>query len=554
MLSGTPFTGGFTEFGPPELLPALAAGITFALVNDSFVAVVVAISTGQSVRAMLRDDLTFKIETSGVLVGLGPLAVVVVQISGWLLPLLALPVLAVRRSALLAVQRERQAFRDPLTGLANRELFRTRTDRALAASAHSGAAVAVLMIDLDHFKDINDTLGHHMGDQLLLEIANRLEGAGIDGATVARLGGDEFAVLLPEVSDSAEVCALAEQVLERLSAPLELMATRLLVHASIGVAISTDPGCDVHGLMKHADIALYEAKRERACFSVYDAEQDTRTPQRLALAADLRDAVLRGQMSLAFQPQVDARSGQVVAAEALVRWRHPARGLVGPSEFIPLAENAGLIEPITAFVLDEALDAVAHWCLQGWDVGVAVNVSARHLSDLDLPRRVKEALARRGVPARLLTIEVTESSLMADPHRAATILSELRTLGVRLAIDDFGTGYSSLAHLKRLAVDELKIDRSFVTSADADANDEILVRSIADLGRNLGLVVVAEGVESILVADRLRAMGCDRLQGYLVGRPVPRSELELRLHREHQLAPLPVPVPSRRILSVAKPA
>ena len=552
-LSGTPFAGGFDGFGPDELVPALAAGFVFALLNDSFVAVVVAFDTGQSVWAMLRDDLTFKLETSGVLVALGPLAAVVVQISGWLLPLLALPVLAVRRSALLAVQRERQAFRDPLTGLANRELFRTRTERALAASAHSGAPVGVLMIDLDHFKDINDTLGHHIGDQLLLEVASRLEGAGLEGATVARLGGDEFAVLLPEMGEESEVCDVAEALLEQLSAPLELGATRLLVHASIGVAIGPEATGDVHGLMKHADIALYEAKRERACYSLYNSEEDTRTPQRLALTADLRDAVARGQMALDFQPQVDAVSGRVVAVEALIRWRHPGRGLVGPSEFIPLAENTGLIEPITAFVLEESLDAVAHWYSQGWDVGVAVNVSARHLSDLDLPRRVERALARRGVPPRLLTIEVTESSLMGDPHRAAAILTELRDLGVRLAIDDFGTGYSSLAHLKRLSVDELKIDRSFVTGSGDDANDEILVRSIADLGRNLGLVVVAEGVESILVADRLRAMGCSRLQGFLVGRPVPRHELELRLHREHQLAPTP-PEPVRPVLSVAKPA
>ncbi len=521
LLSGEPLLRAYAELTPDRVLPALVAGIAFALVNDGLVSVVAALATGQRILTMLKDDVVFKIETSGVLVGLGPVAALLAQFAVFMLPLLLLPVLAVRRTALLAATREHQSLHDPLTGLGNRTLFRGAVERAIAHQHERG--VAVLLLDLDHFKDVNDTLGHHVGDDLLCEVSARLRAAatepGLD-ATVARLGGDEFAVVLSSAEPLVAAQALAARVLRDLSRPVEVAQTRLSVQASIGITTSeAAPLEDVHSALKQADIAMYEAKDERARACVHVPGTDSRSVGRLMLLPQLREAIDAGQLVVDYQPQSDARTGDVVAVEALVRWNHPELGRLEPAAFIDLAESAGLIAPITTYVLESALGELARWRSGGWEGSIAVNLSARQLSDLNLPSHVGSLLELSGVPASCLTVEVTESSLMADPRAAKRILTELRAMGVQLSIDDFGTGYSSLVLLQQLRVDELKIDRSFVAELAPGSHDEVLVRSIVDLGHNLSLRVVAEGVESAAAAAHLRRLGVDVLQGHLVGRP-----------------------------------
>jgi diguanylate cyclase (GGDEF)-like protein len=444
-----------------------------------------------------------------------------------MVPLLAAPVLAVHRSADLALQRQRQAYHDTLTGLANRELFRMRAQAALTEVARTAQPAAVMMIDLDHFKEINDTLGHQVGDDLIREVAVRLNDARPAGSTVARLGGDEFAVLLPDVPDASVAEGVAAYLLQVLSAPFAIGGMRVVVQASIGIAMAPNHGDDVHSLMKHADIALYEAKRERARFASYSPDSDHHTPQRLALVADLLQGIDEDQLFCEYQPQVDIRTGRVVGAEALVRWRHPGRGLIGPDDFIEPAESAGLIAPITWFVIDDALCTQRRWRDLGVDLAVSVNLSVRHLTDMSLPDRISAALQEWDVPASSLTVEVTESGVMNDPQRATMVLQQLRRIGVGVAIDDYGTGNTSLTYLKQLDITELKIDKSFITHLRASDEDAIIVRSTVELGRDLGLRIVAEGVEDEETLQWLRSTGCDLVQGYYLGRPMSADDLEV---------------------------
>ena len=533
-LSGTPYLGEFMHFDGTHLLPALAGGVTFAIVNDVLVSVVLALAGGEPVRRAVFQDPRFKLGTGGLLVALAPVAATVMDESVLMLPLLVLPILSVGRAAHLAVEREKQSLHDPLTGLANRTLFRLRLERALAAPVPGGTAV--LMLDLDHFKDINDTLGHHVGDELLYTVGGRLTEAVAEYGhemLVARLGGDEFAVLLVADDAAQHADAFAQLLLARFAQPLEVHGTRLAVHTSIGITTdATHPLPDVHTALKQADIALYEAKQERARAAVYDERRRTHSDDRVRLLPQLQEAVEKGELVVHYQPQVEATTGRVVGVEALVRWLHPTQGLLPPAVFVDLAESSGLIAPITTFVLREALAATRGWRALGHDLRVSVNLSARQLSDLALPEHVAGVVAAAGVPASALTVEVTESSLMADPRAARTILRGLRALGAQLSIDDFGTGYSSLALLQQLDVDELKIDRSFVQGMSSSGHDETLVRSVIELAHNIGLEVVAEGVETQDVADQLAGLGCERLQGYLFGRPLPADELTDLLLRQ----------------------
>ncbi len=545
LTTSTPLLGGLTPFDGHDLVPALAAGAAFVLVNDVLVGVVIALSTRVRVRTVLTEDTRFTLQTSGVLVGLAPIAALLLKESVFMLPLLVLPILTVGRAAHFAVLREQQSLHDPLTGLANRELFRMRVEQALAASGSPG--LAVLMLDLDYFKDVNDALGHHVGDELLCVVAERISAAVRcygDQAEVARLGGDEFAILLVTTRPEREALVCAERLLREFSLPADVHGTRLSVQASIGIT-SSEAGLidNVHTALKQADIALYESKQERARASVYRHETMTASTERVRLLPQLHEAIDSNRLVVLYQPQIETATGRIISVEALVRWDHPTEGRLAPATFIDLAESAGLIAPITTFVLGEALAAVAQWQSQGSAMRVSVNVSARQLSDLSLPEHVAELLRTSGAPASALTIEVTEGSLMADPRAARTILRELRTMGVQLSIDDFGTGYSSLVLLQQLDVDELKIDRSFVMGMASGRNDDVLVRSIIDLGHNLGLTVVAEGVETTEVADTLQSMGCDLLQGYLFSRPLDRAGIDelLRVERAKAQAP-PAPV------------
>jgi diguanylate cyclase (GGDEF)-like protein len=519
----------YAAYRAADLVPTLLAGFIFLVINNGLVAIVVALAMNQPVIEMLRDDLAFKMETSAVLVGLSGVAAVLAQFSGWMLPLLAMPVLAVRRSAVLAAARQTQAMRDALTGLGNRALFFSRADRLLARFERSGESVAVLMIDLDHFKDINDTLGHQVGDRVIQAVAGRIAHLGGDLGCVARLGGDEFAVALAGL-DATAAGAVAETLLADVVRPLQIGGTRMAIQASVGIAMA-ERGLDVTALMQRADIALYEAKQDRARWCLFDPSVTPTTPE-LGLLADLREALERGHLSVAFQPQVGLSDGRVTGAEALARWKHPERGYIPPSDFIILAENTGLISQVTDIVLEKTLSALAEWTRLGLSCPVSVNLSARQLADLSLPERVSAALRRHGIPAGLLTVEVTESSILGDPRRAGQILHELRQEGVRIAVDDFGTGYSSLAYLQRLDLDELKIDRSFVQSMCLVARDDVLVRSIIELAHNLGLSVVAEGVEASIQVDRLRELSCDAAQGYYLGRPMDRELMTGWLQRD----------------------
>ncbi len=523
LTGGGLFTPG--AFAQQDLLPAFAAGLVFFGVNHACVSTAIALATHERVLDTLVADLRFQLSTSGLLVLLAPLVVVANDFSLALVPVLILPLIAVRVSAQLAIQREFDTLHDGLTSLPNRALFQLDIGRAVREAQVSGQGVVVVLADLDHFKEINDTLGHDVGDRLLVEVARRLIVAAGPEVVVARLGGDEFA-LLASFQGDADTCAaaavdLAGRAVAGLKDPITVAGVRLDVQASLGIVLSPEHGTDVSQLMARADVAMYAAKADRGGWAIYDPELDENTPQRLALLAELRDGIGRDELVVHYQPKCETRSGEVVGAEALVRWQHPTRGLLMPDQFIPVAENTGLISPVTLVVLETAIRQARSWLDGGRRLEVAVNLSVRHLTDLELPRQVEASLLRHGLPPELLTLEVTESTIMNDPSRAVLVLDGLRELGVRIAVDDYGTGYSSLAYLKRLAVDELKIDMSFVMGMRSDDSDAVIVRSTIELGHNLGLQLVAEGVEDAETWQLLLPLGCDVLQGYHISRPLP---------------------------------
>jgi diguanylate cyclase (GGDEF)-like protein len=418
-----------------------------------------------------------------------------------------------------------QATHDTLTGLPNRTLFADRVGQALAAGRRTGEDLAVLLLDLDRFKEVNDTLGHHYGDELLCNVAVRLGAVLRESDTVARLSGDEFAVLLPGVGVQ-EARDLAERMLRELHRSFLLGDVTVDIETSIGVAVAPEHGDGVDAIMRTADLAMYAAKDAKTGIVVYDPSTLVHQPTRLRLLGELRRALERpDELQLHYQPKVALHSGELIGVEALMRWHHPERGTVSPAEFIPIAESTGLINRLTAYVLDLALAQVRTWLDDGREIPVAVNLSPRCLLDVEMLDRVRDLLVRHRVPARLLRLEVTETAVMANPALALKTLDGLHELGVRLSIDDYGTGYSSMAYLKRLPVDELKVDRSFVLNMTSRDNDAILVRSAIDLGHNLGLTVVAEGVEGPAHVAALRELGCDIAQGYHFARPMPADQL-----------------------------
>ena len=418
-----------------------------------------------------------------------------------------------------------QALHDGLTGLPNRTLLYMRMRRAIAASGRDGLA-ALLLIDLDRFKEVNDTLGHDHGDELLVEVAGRLRGAVRRGDTLARLGGDEFAVLLADLPERAAAAELAGRLQDALGRPFALRGVAVELEASIGVALCPDHGTDVHTLVQRADVAMYEAKRGQRAVATYSPERDPYSADRLGLLAELRRALERDELVLHYQPKVSVDGGEVIGVEALVRWQHPTRGLLGPAEFVPLAERTGTVTELTHWVLTAALRQARRWLDEGRPLPVAVNLAAANIVDVTLPDTVDALLTQHGVPGRLLECEISEHTVMADPLRAMEVLGRLRAMGLRLSLDDFGTGHSSLAYLKRLPLDEVKIDRSFVAGMIADENDAVIVRSTIDLARNLGLDVVAEGVEDAATLHNLGALHCDVAQGFHLSRPLPARELD----------------------------
>jgi diguanylate cyclase (GGDEF)-like protein len=434
---------------------------------------------------------------------------------------------ASRRLRRTADLNEQLATHDGLTGLPNRSLLKDRVDQALAACARTGRYPALLLLDLDRFKEINDTLGHHHGDLLLKQVGERLQQLLRGADTVARLGGDEFVVLLPDLPNPHAALVTAEKLLVALSEPFVLDSVTLDVEGSFGLAVYPDHGDSFDSLLQHADVAMYAAKETHAGVCLYEPDQDANSPRRLALLGELRQAIAEeGQLLLHYQPKVQVDTGAVTGVEALLRWQHPRHGMLGPMEFIPAAERTGLIRPLTFKVLKAALAQARIWAEQGLPpMTMAVNISTRCLLDDDFADEVARLLAEAGVPASQLELEITESTIMTDPEHAMEVLTRLADFGIALAIDDFGTGYSSLSYLKRLPVSQLKIDRSFVMDMDRGISDEAIVRSSVDLARNLGLAVVAEGVESERTWQQLAALGCDQAQGFFFARPMPADDL-----------------------------
>jgi diguanylate cyclase (GGDEF)-like protein len=426
----------------------------------------------------------------------------------------------------LAAQMRHQAHHDALTGLPNRVQLLEHARTLLAGAHRRDDSVAVLLIDLDRFKEINDVLGHASGDVLLSRLGPLMQTAVRDGDILARLGGDEFAAVLARADEKAATL-VAKRLISLLTETVDIDGVALQVDGSIGIAVST-PGAgeDIDTLLRQADIAMYTAKRARCGYTLYQSDQDTSTRERLSLLGELRNAINHGGIVLHYQPKLALPSVELIGVEALARWQHPTRGLLGPAEFIPAAESTGLIVPLTLTVLELAITQLATWRSGGRDFTVAVNLSPRCLAEPDLTRQVTDLLTKHGVPARSLELEITENTLAHDPERALATLTALHAAGIQISIDDFGTGYSSMSYLKRLPVSELKVDRSFVSGMLGDAEDAVLVRSLVDLGHNLGLTVVAEGVEDQATLDALADLGCDIAQGFHLGRPMTAGALE----------------------------
>jgi diguanylate cyclase (GGDEF)-like protein len=532
LLADRPADGSFSV---AQLVGALIAAAVFFAINTGAVSTVIALTGGTRVRDEISGELNRQTASEGILLGLAPLTVLAVHSSVALVPLLALPLLAVQRAGSQAMMNRRLALHDALTGLPNRLLYAQRTKRAIAAAAARDARVVVMLIDLDRFKDINDTLGHHYGDEVLRQMADRLTELLDPADTVARLGGDEFAVLLPAGRADDDGVTIARQIRAALALPFEAEGVSLELGGSVGVACYPHDGGDVETLMQRADVAMYQAKAGATGVERYSVAQDDSSLARLALAADLRRALEESEFVPYFQPKVDLATGRVAGAEALLRWNHPTEHDVSPDVFIPLAEQTGLIVPLTLHVIAAAIRECSGWRARGGDYSVAVNLSARALVEAQLPDQVEELCRCWNLPADALVLEITESMIVDDPGRAMPVVRRLADLGVGLSIDDFGTGYSSLEYLKTLPVREMKIDRSFVSGMADDPRDAAIVRCAIELGRSLGLRIVAEGVESLETHLWLARLGCDQGQGFHYTRALDPSAFAAWLRRTEEL-------------------
>jgi diguanylate cyclase (GGDEF)-like protein len=471
------------------------------------------------------EGIVFATTIGGFAVGLALLAAFAVVAIGYQRQLL-------RETA----QSTHRALHDALTGLPNRALLNERLDQALVG--RGAVPVAVLILDLDRFKEVNDTLGHQYGDELLQQVAQRTRDIFREGDTVARLAGDEFAVLLPDTSD-VDALALAERLTDELHRSFVIGNVTVDVEASVGVAVASDTDTP-ESLLRCADIAMYAAKDAKTGAVLYREQMHTEDSSRLLLLGDLRRALeVTDQLLLHYQPKVDLRSGSIRGVEALVRWQHPTRGMISPADFIPIAETTGLINRLTSYVLRLAIQQARTWLDDGLAIPVAVNLSPRCLLDPALVGHVTDVLHELDLPSHLLRLEVTETAVMTDPDLAMTTLTQLHNLGIKLSIDDYGTGYSSMVYLKRLPVDELKVDRTFILDMDSDHDDAALVRGAIDLGHNLGLTVVAEGVEGAAHVAALHRLGCDVAQGYHYARPMPPNQIADWL-RSHDMTPTAV--------------
>jgi diguanylate cyclase (GGDEF)-like protein len=498
-------------------LPAmlLAAG-AFFLVNAWVVGTAVAMYQNVPVLRYFRNNLSFVVITGGVVLLVSPIVLAAAAYTVAIVPLCLAPIVAMYNSVSQTARSEHAARHDSLTGLPNRTAFH---EKMTAAIEDDSIPASILLMDLDRFKEVNDTLGHRYGDLLLIQVAQRFNDVIGSVGQIARLGGDEFAVISPG-GDPQEALKLAHRLADALRDPFELEEMVVDVQASVGIALFPDHGHGVETLLQKADVAMYRAKETRSDVALYDERHDHHSPAKLALTAELRTAVDTEEIVLWYQPELDLRTREVLAVEALVRWDHPRLGVLPPSSFVRMAEATNLIKPLTQRVMEIALLQVADWHALGLDLSVAVNISAQVLVDHTFTEQVLAALRRAGVAPERLKLEVTESALMSDPVTARTVLRELEALGCEISIDDFGTGYSSLAYLADLPVSEVKIDRSFVSRMSAGSSEKIIVNSTIDLAHHLKLRAVAEGVEDWSMLPELEALGCDAAQGYAISHPL----------------------------------
>jgi diguanylate cyclase (GGDEF)-like protein len=510
---------------PPMLLALLPAATVFFALNNALAGTAAALDQGASIRSFLREDMRFQMMMAATVAAFAPLVTAVAVHAEFLIPLLAVPLVALHRGSRAGRLSEHRAMHDSLTQLPNRSHFRKLAQQAVSTATREGRAAAMLVMDLDRFKEINDTLGHHSGDLLLQQVGPRLRTVLRPDDVVARFGGDEFAVLIREVDGHEQLVSLGRRIVEALERPFAVEGIQLNVSASVGIVCAPADGTDVDTLLQRGDVAMYNAKRERAGWAFYDSARDDHSIERLALAGELRLALDRDELVLHYQPQIDMRTGRVFGVEALARWQHPERGLLLPASFIPLAEHTGLMREVTTAVMSLAVAQSAAWQAAGLDLQVSFNASSRDVLDQRLVTDLQELLDTHDVRADSLCLEITETMLMADPHRAQQTLQQLSSAGVRIAVDDFGTGYSSLAYLKRLPIDEIKIDRSFVMNMADDRSDAVIVASTIELAHSLGLSALAEGVEGQAAYDELVRLGCEKAQGYFFSRPIPAHTL-----------------------------
>lgn len=440
---------------------------------------------------------------------------------------------AARTEELAAVNRQliHQTLHDPLTGVPNRTLLSDRLSHGIQTAKREGKALALMVVDLDNFKEINDSLGHHAGDAILKTVAERLRSVLRKSDTVARLGGDEFALVLPCMTDRLAATRAAAKVLAAVGQPTHFAGRLLDVRASVGIALFPAHGDSAEVLMRRADTAMYAAKRNRSVYALYSDQLEDIHTEALSLRSDLRSAIESNALVLHYQPKLALSDNRVTSVEALARWPHPTRGMVPPDTFVRLAERTGLIKPLSRWVLNTALQQCAAWRRSGFDLDLSVNVSSIDLQDPEFVHTVASAMKKAGAKPEWLELEITETAIMADPARAIDMVEQLRAIGVRFAIDDFGAGYSSMMYLKKLAVSSIKIDKSFVMDMLADNSDHVIVRSMIGLGHNLGIAVVAEGVETDDILKTLLMLGCDVAQGYGIARPMPAADIPAWLAR-----------------------
>jgi diguanylate cyclase (GGDEF)-like protein len=522
----------------------LGAAAYFA-VNFVLVTIAISLHARAELLEIAREELPYQAFVNLALLSAAPLVVVVMGRSVLLVLLFLLPLVAVYLNAAVSVQREHQAMHDELTGLPNRKMLLRQTEASLAKASRTSRVAGFLLLDLDRFKEVNDTLGHPAGDRLLQAVAHRLTHSVRPGDLVARLGGDEFAVLLPVIRDAGTAREIAARLRAAVAEPLRLDGMTLTVEASVGIATYPADAPDVETLLRRADVAMYLAKEHHTGVEGYDAARDRNSPARLTLLGDLRRAVDRGEVELAFQPKIWLADGKPAGLETVVRLRHPERGLVSPEELAEVAAHADLMRAMTQHVVDRTLDQTSRWWQAGLTVQVSLNVSARDLLDAGLTTMIAAGLGRRGLPPDALLLQINERALTTEPAGIAATVDALAALGLSVSLDDFGTGYSSLVRLKRLPVSEIKIDSSFIQRLPDSRDDAVIVRSLVDLVRALGIRSVAKGVESAAAADALRAMGCEAAQGPYVSRQlrVPQATAWLR---KHLAAPPPdIPVPPR---------